>query len=333
MNQKFLSRKKKKKKRSSFIYDRGCRSLATRILVALLLCALFFDSFIISNRISSKTADVSDLPDVIDTKRQDIPIEKKGVSSHHCLNDDFHPQNSVGVLTSLFSDNMAYVKSAAKIGKAVRQKTKTPVDLVAMELKSKPLSEKEWELLRASGFIRCSVESIKAPEKTRKDLTEKFAQLHVWAMEVYETVVFLDADTFPQNSIDDLIKMDLKGKALGVTKDIQEQKWVETFNSGVMVLHPNLKEHERLVKLLYSGLKFDFIMSDQGFLNEVYKGDWHEIGFVNNANIALYRFQRKFWDQHKLEDINVIHYTIKKPWGCNSESLVRPLCEIWQAAI
>jgi len=95
-------------------------------------------------------------------------------------------------------------------------------------------------------------------------------------MEVYETVVFLGADTFVQNSIDGLINMDLIGKALGVTKDIMARKWVETFNSEVMVLHLSLNEHQRLIQLLGSGLQFDFIMSDQGFLDEVYRTDWHE---------------------------------------------------------
>jgi len=249
-------------------------------------------------------------------------------TTHHCLNDDFRPQNKVGVWTML-NDNMDYVKGAAKVGLGVRQKTKTPLDLVVMELKSKPLSEESWKILGSSGFIRCSVESVKAPEKTRANLSEKFAVLHVWAMEVYETVVFLDADTFVQNSIDDLIHMDLKGKPLGVTKDIRGGKWVETFNSGVMVLHPTLKEHERLMELLYSGLQFEFIMSDQGFLNEVYKENWHEIGFMNNANLALYKFKREFWNEHKSEDINVIHYTMSKPWKCKPKGPYGPICTLW----
>lgn len=263
-----------------------------------------------------------------------VPIESSNSKTkvtnvkHHCLNDDFNPKNTVGVWTML-NDNMDYVKGAAKLGLGVRDKTKTPLDLVVMELKSKPLSKEMWELLKPSGFMRCSVESIKAPEETRHDLKEKFAVLHVWAMQVYETVVFLDADTYVQNSIDDLINMDLQGKPLGVTKDIRERKWVETFNSGVMVLHPSLKEHERLVELLYSGLQFEFIMSDQGFLNEVYKNNWHEIGFVNNANLALYRFQRNFWDEHKLEDINIIHYTMKKPWKCPPAGNYGPICKLW----
>lgn len=293
------------------------------IIAALLLSIVAFFA------VSTDTSKITGTLDSIDATATHVdPIEKEAKATHHCLNDDFRPQNSVGVWTML-NDNMSYVKGAAKLGLGVRRKTKTPVDLVVMELKSKPLGEDMWELLKPAGFIRCSVESIKAPEKTRGDLKEKFAVLHVWAMEVYKTVVFLDADTFVQNGIDDLIEMDLKGKALGVTKDIRGGKWVETFNSGVMVLHPSLKEHERLVELLYSGLKFEFIMSDQGFLNEVYKDNWHEIGFVNNANLALYRFKREFWDEHKLEDINVIHYTMQKPWKCKANGPYGPICKLW----
>lgn len=253
---------------------------------------------------------------------------RKKEATHHCLNDDFRPQNKVGVWTML-NDNMDYVKGAAKLGLGIRKKTKTPVDLVVMELKSKPLSEETWKILEPAGFLKCSVESIKAPEKTRRDLKEKFAVLHVWGMEVYETVVFLDADTYPQNSIDDLIHMDLQGKAVGVTKDIRDRKWVETFNSGVLLLHPNEEEYKRLIELLYSGIQFDFIMSDQGFLNEVYKDNWHEIGFVNNANTALYRFKREYWDETKPEDINIIHYTMKKPWKCKRNDQYKMPCDVW----
>jgi len=278
--------------------------------------------FFITNSLNS--IEVTGMLDAVSV----APVERKNIGKHHCLNDDFNPQNKVGVWTMLH-DNMGYVKGAAKLGLGVRRNTKTPVDLVVMELKSKPLGEDMWEILKPSGFIRCSVETIKAPQKTRGDLKEKFAVLQIWAMEVYKTVVFLDADTFVQNGIDDLIEMDLQGKALGVTKDIMHKKWVETFNSGVMLLHPSEKEHDRLVELLYSGIKFDYYMSDQGFLNEVYKDNWHEIGFVNNANLALYRFEREFWDQHKLEDINVIHYTMQKPWKCRPKGPYGPICKLW----
>ena len=263
------------------------------------------------------------------TGTEATPNAKGG--EHKCINEDFKPIEKVSVWTML-NDNKNYVKGAMKIGKSIRTKTKTPVDLVVMELQHKPLTDEEWADLRTVGWKRCTVAPIPAPQKTRWDLKEKYAVLHVWAMTVYDTVVFVDADSYPQNSIDGLINMDLQGKAVGVTKDIRNKEWVDTFNSGILLLHPSIPEYERLLQLLGSGMVFDYVMSDQGFLNEVYKDNWHEIGFVNNANLALYRFQRKFWDSYKLEDINIIHYTMSKPWKCSSDGPYGPICQIWHNA-
>jgi len=250
---------------------------------------------------------------------------------HKCLNDDFQPTETKSIWTML-NDNKDYVRGAIKIGKSIRQKTKTPVDLVVMELKHKQLTTEEWEDLKEAGWQRCTVEPIPAPQATRPDLKEKFAVLHVWAMTVYDTVVFIDSDTYPQNSIDILINMDLKGKPVGVTKDIRGGQWVETFNSGVLLLHPTTEEYNRLLKLLGSGMEFEYIMSDQGFLNEVYKDNWHEIGFLNNANLAVYTADREFWNSHKQEEINIIHYTMSKPWKCSPNGRYGPICLIWHTA-
>jgi len=256
--------------------------------------------------------------------KEDSPI-------HHCINEDFKPKHKVSVWTML-NDNPAYVGGALKMGRGVVKFTKTPIDLVVMELQSKPLTSDQWVDLHKVGFVKCIVESIPAPEKTRHDLTEKFAVLHVWAMTVYDTVLFLDADTLVTNSLDSLISLDLNGKNIGVTKDIRAKKWVDSFNSGVLLLHPSINEYKRLRKLLISGIEFEYIMSDQGFLNVVYKDDWHEIGFVNNANLAVYRFDRKYWDKYPLEQINVIHYTMQKPWKCNAKGSYGPICKVWLEA-
>merc|ERR1740139_1370496 len=226
----------------------------------------------------------------------------------------------------MLNDNPAYVGGALKVGRGAVKYTKTPIDLVVMELQSKPLTSDQWVDLHKVGFMKCIVESIPAPEKTRHDLKEKFAVLHVWAMTVYDTVLFLDADTLVTTSLDALISLDLNGKSIGVTKDFRERKWVDSFNSGVLLLHPSINEYKRLRKLLISGIEFEYIMSDQGFLNVVYKDDWHEIGFVNNANLAVYRFDREFWDKYPLEQINAIH------WKCKASGPYGPICKVWIAA-
>ena len=69
-------------------------------------------------------------------------------------------------------------------------------------------------------------------------------------------------------------------------------------------------------------------MSEQGFLNVAYKDLWYEIGFENNANLAVYSQKRDFWDA-KIDFITVIHFTMEKPWAC-SDTYKEP-CEFWRA--
>lgn len=269
----------------------------------------------------------------VGNKINEINITKDQKRNHYCLNNDFRYTHKTSVWTML-NDNPAYVESALKLGKALKKHTTdTDFDLVVMTLKSKPLSEESMKKLTEVGFVNCVVGSIRPTRlegRTRGDLQEKFGVLRVFAMTIYDTVLFLDADTFVNGPIDDLLRMDLQGKTIGVTKDIRNKKWVDTFNSGVMLLHPSQETYNHLITLLMDeNFTFEYIMSDQGFLNAVYKDDWHEIGFIYNANLALYRFKRDFWDQHKLEDIRIIHYTMEKPWRCSKNGNYGPLCQIW----
>lgn len=305
-------------------------------LTLYLLCVIFLvkeEMAIDESRIGIQTT--LNPPQYQHTKNTHVLLDKSN-KTHHCMNQDFKPTSKYSVWT-LLNDNMDYTTGAVKIGTGVKRYTKTKLDLVVMELKAKPLGEEHWEILSAVGYKRCVVESIPAPPrvKTRPSLKEKFAVLHLWAMEIYDTVLFIDADTLVQNSLDKLLHMDLQGKSLGVTtalKAFQMKKWSLAFNSGVMLLHPSLKEYDRLMTLLNKiDFKFEYFMSDQGFLNEVYKTDWQEIGFVNNANIAFYTSTspRKFWEEHKLQDINIIHYTMEKPWNCDRKGPYGPLCDLW----
>ncbi|GFH46233.1 nucleotide-diphospho-sugar transferase [Chaetoceros tenuissimus] len=260
--------------------------------------------------------------------KESLSSLRGAVGSHHCVNEDFQPVHKAAVWTML-NDNLKYVSSAAKMGRGVNAHTKTPHDLVVMEIEGKPLGDDNWKILNEVGFKRCVVKSIPPPRRTRHDLGEKFGVLHVWAMTVYDTVLFIDADTLVKKSLDHLINMDLQGKSIGVTKDFREGHWVETFNSGVLLVHPSEKEYDRLMTLLRSGIEYEYIMSDQGFLNVVYKDDWHEIGFLNNANLAVYTKDRKTWDSNNIDDINIIHYTMKKPWKCGANGPYGPICKIW----
>ena len=50
-------------------------------------------------------------------------------------------------------------------------------------------------------------------------------------MTVYDIVLFLDADTCVQNSLDGLVNVDLGGKIIGVAKDARNSHFSVTLNN------------------------------------------------------------------------------------------------------
>ena len=97
---------------------------------------------------------------------------------------------------------------------------------------------------------------------------------------------------------------------------------------GVFIVKPNKTEFERLIALKKNPeFKFETTMSEQGFLNVAYQNQWHEIGFENNANLAVYSQKHEYWLE-KSSDINIIHYTMEKPWSCGNT--YKDVCDLWR---
>ena len=115
---------------------------------------------------------------------------------------------------------------------------------------------------------------------------------------------------------------------IGVTRDIRYGKWQTTFNMGVFVIKPNRTEYKHLIGLKNDeSFKFETKMSEQGFLNEVYKNQWYEIGFENNANLAVYSQKRDYWSIRS-DNISIVHFTMQKPWSCGG--VYKKVCESWK---
>merc|ERR1712151_1001979 len=53
------------------------------------------------------------------------------------------------------------------------------------------------------------------------------------------------------------------------------------------------------------------------------------IGFEHNANLAIFRHNRSYWDRHETE-IRIVHYTMNKPWKCSRE--YERACLWWKAS-
>lgn len=268
------------------------------------------------------------LPESKQHLRKEASYTKK---TNKCVNDDFRPQRDVAVWTML-TDGAGYAEGAIKLGYSVKHHTTLPLDLVVMELSNKPLKDETWSRLRNVGWKRCVVNRIGPLDEsgTFGRFQDQFTKLHAWGMTVYKTLLYLDSDTLVMRPIDDLLRINLGNKSIGVARDYAEGKWLNTFNMGVFLIHPDAHEHRRLCDLQKSGaVKFQTSMAEQGFLNSVYKTDWHDIGFSYNANLAIFSQDRFFWNQNE-SDIRIIHFTMIKPWECSSE--YRKPCLWWKRA-
>ena len=84
----------------------------------------------------------------------------------------------------------------------------------------------------------------------RLDLIETLTKLHVFRLEQFDKVVFLDADTYPIKLIDELFKK----PSFSAAPDIG---WPDCFNSGVFVVEPSITMYSDLIQLASEKGSFD----------------------------------------------------------------------------
>ena len=248
-------------------------------------------------------------------------------------------KNEIAIWTLLTGEMVNYGPSSIKLLKSIiKNVKKTKFDAIIMELTNKPIESEFRSKLLDSGWVICQVDRI-APREGTENATfsryrDQFTKLLLWKATEYKAHYYFDADTLVIRNVDNFLKIhenfDPEIHKIGCTGDIWKGFWKSTFNMGVFVLQPNKTEFNRLVALKNDpDFKFEVGWSEQGFLNAVYKNLWYNIGFENNANLAVYAEKRDFWDANA-NFIRVIHYTIPKPWSCSDE--YKGPCDLWRAS-
>ena len=244
----------------------------------------------------------------------------------------------------MLTDDPHYVLSALKLGHSLRaHTTDTRFDMVAMELTTKPLDSAAWVCLREMGWQRCVVDRIKPLDEIAIRMYEprfldQFTKLHLWNMTMYDTLLYLDSDTLTLRSISHLLHRKLGNKSIAAAA----QTWhgmFQGFNMGVFVIHPATHEYKRLLAIQQDpSLQFDTHWAEQGFMNVVYKDEWDDLGFTNNALTWMSWQNNAYWLQ-QYPMINIIHYTGLKPWTCVPDTFETlfwaypadyvPVCQLW----
>ncbi|KAF2713036.1 glycosyltransferase family 8 protein [Pleomassaria siparia CBS 279.74] len=142
----------------------------------------------------------------------------------------------------------------------------------------------------------------------RPDLAFAFTKIALWRQVQFRKIVYLDADVVTLRALDELFDLPVPFAA---APDIG---WPDAFNSGVMVISPNMGEYWALQTLAAAGDSFDG--ADQGLLNQYYEHkDWHRLSFIYNCTPnAQYQWEPAY--RYYKRDISVVHFIGKdKPWS------------------
>ncbi|KZO98479.1 glycosyltransferase family 8 protein [Calocera viscosa TUFC12733] len=96
-----------------------------------------------------------------------------------------------------------------------------------------------------------------------------------------------------------------------------------SLNSGLVVLHPNVKTAEAIQTFLNtSPLVPTFQFPDQDLLSEFFRGRWRPLPYVYNALKTLSECHTPMW---RTDEVRCLHYILEKPWE-NREGLFH---DIW----
>lgn len=139
----------------------------------------------------------------------------------------------------------------------------------------------------------------------RPDLISTFTKIELWKQTQYKRIVFLDADMVAVRAPNELLTLDT---TFAAAPDVG---WPDCFNSGMMVLNPNMSDYYSLLALARRGISFDG--ADQGLLN-MHFTEWERLSFVYNCTPnANYQYVPAY--RYFQNSISMIHFIgAQKPW-------------------
>ncbi|KAK0727961.1 hypothetical protein B0T26DRAFT_639303 [Lasiosphaeria miniovina] len=141
----------------------------------------------------------------------------------------------------------------------------------------------------------------------RPDLHSAFTKINLWKQTQFRKIVYLDADVVAYRAPDELFDIP---HAFSAAPDIG---WPDLFNTGVMVLTPNMGDFYAMMAMAERGISFDG--ADQGLLNMYFKNSYNRLSFAYNVTpSAHYQYIPAY--KHFQSTINMVHFIgSDKPWA------------------
>ena len=140
----------------------------------------------------------------------------------------------------------------------------------------------------------------------RADLQSTFTKITLWKQLQFRRIVYVDADMVALRAPDELFDLP---QPFSAAPDIG---WPDIFNTGLMVLNPNMGDYYALLAMAQRGISFDG--ADQGLLNMHFKNSFNRLSFTYNVTpSAHYQYLPAY--RHFQSSISMAHFIGQdKPW-------------------
>lgn|GEM_PF-142893 len=132
-----------------------------------------------------------------------------------------------------------------------------------------------------------------------------YTKLHVFRLDAWDRLVYLDADTVVLGPVDELFAGDDFAAVPDAGLDLPRG---DVFNSGVFAFTPSRATFARMEARLRTGGSYDG--GDQGFLNE-FLPQWRALPLEFNTTKRIFAHHAPLFDA---EDVRVLHHVGAKPW-------------------
>jgi hypothetical protein len=98
--------------------------------------------------------------------------------------------------------------------------------------------------------------------------------------------------------------------------DYESGQFREGFNMGVFSLAPSTSLFDELHNHALTKSDYRLDTAEQGMMQSIYsKREWFKLPFSYNGNLAMYLQNNRQWDIEYTKGLNVIHYTMLKPFA------------------
>ncbi|KAG5983151.1 hypothetical protein E4U55_000700 [Claviceps digitariae] len=140
----------------------------------------------------------------------------------------------------------------------------------------------------------------------RSDLHSAFTKINLWKQTQFSKIVYMDADVIAYRAPDELFDLP---HGFSAAPDVG---WPDIFNTGVMVLTPNMGDYYAMLAMAERGISFDG--ADQGLINMYFKNSANRLPFTYNVTpSAHYQYIPAYL--HFQSSISMVHFIgANKPW-------------------